>query len=131
MESEHESDTADTTPNMQASGIIKKFVERKGFGFVTPDNGKKDVFVHVMDNPNLWGCQGGAAILWTIVCTGHRCRVHRPNPPDAPISSKQVSPQLMLRVPCPCPVEETFASHSTEHSVCEPVVPCEASSEEG
>ena len=77
------------------------------------------------------GLQLGAAILWTILCTGHRCRVHRPNPPDAPISSKQVSPQLMLRVPCPCPVEETFASHSTEHSLCEPVVPCEASSEEG
>ena len=43
----------------------------------------------------------------------------------------QVSPQLMLRVPCPCPVEETFPSHSTERSSCEPVVPCEASSEEG
>ena len=66
MESEHESDTADTTPNMQASGIIKKFVERKGFGFVTPDNGKKDVFVHVMDNPNLWGCQGGESVFYDV-----------------------------------------------------------------
>ena len=36
------------------------------------------------------GLQLGAAILWTILCTGHRCRVHRPNPPDAPIPSKAV-----------------------------------------
>ncbi len=27
-------------------GIVKKIVEGKGFGFITPENGAKDVFFH-------------------------------------------------------------------------------------
>lgn len=49
---------------MRVTGTVKFFNSEKGFGFITPDDGSKDVFVHVsaVEQSGLQGLQDGQKV---------------------------------------------------------------------
>jgi CspA family cold shock protein len=56
---------------MQA-GIVKWFNAQKGFGFIRPDDGGADVFVHVsaVERAGLRGLAEGQKLFYEIVADG-------------------------------------------------------------
>jgi cold shock protein len=52
-----------------AQGIVKWFNGQKGFGFIQPDDGSKDVFVHIsaVERAGLKGLNEGQKISFELV----------------------------------------------------------------
>ena len=52
-----------------ASGTVKWFNAQKGFGFIQPDNGGKDVFVHIsaVERAGLQGLNEGQKVSYDVV----------------------------------------------------------------
>jgi len=51
------------------TGTVKWFNEQKGFGFIQPDNGSKDIFVHIsaVERAGLRPLQEGQKVSFEIV----------------------------------------------------------------
>ena len=51
-----------------ATGIVKWFNGQKGFGFIQPDDGSKDVFVHIsaVEQGGLFGLSEGQKISYEL-----------------------------------------------------------------
>jgi cold shock protein len=52
-----------------AQGTVKWFNSQKGFGFIQPDDGSKDVFVHIsaVERAGLNGLNEGQKVTYDIV----------------------------------------------------------------
>jgi CspA family cold shock protein len=55
--------------NVMNKGTVKWFNGQKGFGFIQPDDGSKDVFVHIsaVERAGMYGLNEGQKISYEIV----------------------------------------------------------------
>merc|ERR1712110_1220739 len=51
---------------MSQTGTVKKFFEDKGFGFITPDDGGDDVFIHVKELVNCEALSQGEVVTFDV-----------------------------------------------------------------
>ena len=49
-----------------ATGTVKFFAQDKGFGFITPDNGSPDVFVHISAVKSGGSLQDGQKVSYDV-----------------------------------------------------------------
>lgn len=51
------------------TGIVKWFNEQKGYGFIQPDNGQKDIFVHIsaVERAGLRTLKEGQKVSYEVV----------------------------------------------------------------
>ena len=71
----------DTGKTKMATGTVKWFNATKGFGFIQPDDGSTDVFVHIsaVERAGMRGLNDGQKISYELVKdrkSGRRCQVN-------------------------------------------------------
>jgi CspA family cold shock protein len=64
----HSAGRRDTRSDVMSSGTVKWFNAQKGYGFIQPDDGSKDVFVHIsaVERAGLRGLNEGQKVSFDI-----------------------------------------------------------------
>ena len=60
--------TLDSRRDVMPSGTVKWFNAQKGYGFIQPEDGSKDVFVHItaVERAGLSGLNDGQKIIFDV-----------------------------------------------------------------
>jgi cold shock protein len=61
--------TTSNGPSVEETGTVKWFSPDRGYGFITPNGGGKDVFVHVsaLERSGIEGLSGGQTVVVDVV----------------------------------------------------------------
>ncbi len=52
--------------NSNLKGTVKKWLELRGFGFIKPDNGGREIFCHCRDIPGVFDLQAGEKVEFDV-----------------------------------------------------------------